>query len=714
MFIACAYKSKIYSILQGPTASGKTYLIRLFCEMIGRKLIIYQLNKDTPLSILSGQYIYNKNNTNEYENILENKNELKDNEKENELLKIQNKIEEERILNPLNSFKYEESIFIQTLKSGENIILMDGIESAPINIIETLSSLCEDNPNFTISLKNSIITFKKKIDKDSLDNNEKNKIIKINDDFYIFFTFDPTNKLFLDKINNSNIKLKCLLFFLSSIDSSLENSSQFLYGTFIEYFKKEIKDIPKILSIIHQIMKSKNIGFFAGNSKLSSRILIFMKNMFLKKSKMINRIKKIDSKFYKTIGIYDCYQLFYYNSIINKEEIDINLIKTQFEKEIISYINENAIIGKNSIQGTIEYYLNLEFIDFIFECKKIKIKNLKDIVEKIDKQIINIDKNKRFQFQIVNQLLKDIDSKKITLEEYNLTIGEFNSFKNKELQKQIKKFILFINLYKNGQIYNKNVLLFEKCYNLAKEIHLFINKKDYNLYKNIIIKLNNDLNLFEILDYCIPKKKFEDIDLKYAYLWLDLFSCFYKEKVNFSIIFNNNENLKFEFNEGKKTLNPEFDIEKNFKLSKKSKFNLEDKKGLECQDEYIFYFILKQLSKYKSPSKKDISNELKKIKKGEILNKEIWDKLIINPNEQLYNLFYIKDKHYSKMKFIWLLVYYLEEKMLEYFENSISIFEMDWVKNIKSKLTQIDNIEPIIEASKEIEQFLIECNYLKI
>ena len=58
------------------TASGKTYLIRLFCEMIGRNLIIYQLNKDTPLSILSGQYIYNKNNINEYENILKDKNEL--------------------------------------------------------------------------------------------------------------------------------------------------------------------------------------------------------------------------------------------------------------------------------------------------------------------------------------------------------------------------------------------------------------------------------------------------------------------------------------------------------------------------------------------------------------------------------------------------------------------------------------------------------------
>ena len=85
-----------------------------------------------------------------------------------------------------------------------------------------------------------------------------------------------------------------------------------------------------------------------------------------------------------------------------------------------------------------------------------------------------------------------------------------------------------------------------------------------------------------------------------------------------------------------------FYIEKNFKLSKISNFNLEDKKELKCQDEYIFYFILKQLSKYKSPSKTDISNELQKIKKGEILNKEIWDKLIINPNIQYIIYFILK------------------------------------------------------------------------
>ena len=113
-------------------------------------------------------------------------------------------------------------------------------------------------------------------------------------------------------------------------------------------------------------------------------------------------------------------------------------------KEPISYIKENAIIGENSIQGLLDYYFNLEFIDFIFECLKIKINHLEDIVENIDKQIMNIDKNKRFQFQIVNQLLKEINSKKITLEEQNLAIGEFNDFKNEELKRQLKNTIIIV------------------------------------------------------------------------------------------------------------------------------------------------------------------------------------------------------------------------------------------------------------------------------
>ena len=49
---------------------------------------------------------------------------------------------------------------------------------------------------------------------------------------------------------------------------------------------------------------------------------------------------------------------------------------------------------------------------------------------------------------------------------------------------------------------------------MGKDVHQFINKKDYNIYKNIITKLNNKQNLFEILNYCRTKEQFKNTDLK--------------------------------------------------------------------------------------------------------------------------------------------------------------------------------------------------------
>ena len=55
LFLALSLKCKRACIIQGDTASGKTYLIRLFAEMLGQKLIVYQINKETGLSIFIGQ-----------------------------------------------------------------------------------------------------------------------------------------------------------------------------------------------------------------------------------------------------------------------------------------------------------------------------------------------------------------------------------------------------------------------------------------------------------------------------------------------------------------------------------------------------------------------------------------------------------------------------------------------------------------------------------
>ena len=55
LFLVLSILCKRACIIQGDTAAGKTHLIRLFAEMLGQKLIIYQINKETGLSIFTGQ-----------------------------------------------------------------------------------------------------------------------------------------------------------------------------------------------------------------------------------------------------------------------------------------------------------------------------------------------------------------------------------------------------------------------------------------------------------------------------------------------------------------------------------------------------------------------------------------------------------------------------------------------------------------------------------
>ena len=44
-------------IIQGETASGKSYVISKFAKVLGKKLIIYQMNSDSSLSIFLNQSI---------------------------------------------------------------------------------------------------------------------------------------------------------------------------------------------------------------------------------------------------------------------------------------------------------------------------------------------------------------------------------------------------------------------------------------------------------------------------------------------------------------------------------------------------------------------------------------------------------------------------------------------------------------------------------
>ena len=65
LFLICCYLSKQTCIVQGPTASGKSFLIQLFAKMLGKELNIIQLNSETGSSILTGQSILSNELTDE-------------------------------------------------------------------------------------------------------------------------------------------------------------------------------------------------------------------------------------------------------------------------------------------------------------------------------------------------------------------------------------------------------------------------------------------------------------------------------------------------------------------------------------------------------------------------------------------------------------------------------------------------------------------------
>ena len=55
IFLMIALKTNLTCIVQGPTASGKSYLIKLFCELLGEEPEIIELNNDSGISLLTGQ-----------------------------------------------------------------------------------------------------------------------------------------------------------------------------------------------------------------------------------------------------------------------------------------------------------------------------------------------------------------------------------------------------------------------------------------------------------------------------------------------------------------------------------------------------------------------------------------------------------------------------------------------------------------------------------
>ena len=57
IFLICCIKSEKIPLIQGETASGKSYLMKIFAQLFGQEIILYQITSNSGMSIITGQDI---------------------------------------------------------------------------------------------------------------------------------------------------------------------------------------------------------------------------------------------------------------------------------------------------------------------------------------------------------------------------------------------------------------------------------------------------------------------------------------------------------------------------------------------------------------------------------------------------------------------------------------------------------------------------------
>lgn len=248
LFLMCCVKAKKVPIIQGETASGKSFLIKLFAEIMGQTLNIYQLNDNSGMSIFTGQSIMNedfdKNEKEKYKEILKLFKEDEEVEKyitTKYFYKFEKKIEEKLksdllseeekkkyedakntlsiLKSPLNRFTKKNSELISSLEKG-NWIALDGLEMANTLVSEKISSLCDEPPTLNVYESGN----------EDLNFGPSKKII--NDNFRLFIIYNP-NSLNAKKIDRTLFN-KCIKFILEPIDFKTGDAELMLYNRIID------------------------------------------------------------------------------------------------------------------------------------------------------------------------------------------------------------------------------------------------------------------------------------------------------------------------------------------------------------------------------------------------------------------------------------------------------------------------------------------------
>ena len=632
LFLACSVLSKQSCIIQGGTAAGKSYIVRLFAQMMGKKLNVYQMNSETNASILTGQSTLtnelDKEDVELIKKALKNLDDIEmakdyitenisDDEKEwkrnkfTELinflsivindLKASEKFELAEKVNlsiqmindaiqQAKRFKIADSSFINAMIKGE-WVLIDGIESAPSEIAEKISHLCGDNPELDLL----------ECGKDHFYTRRNVPGSKhIHDDFHLFITYNPMS-LFENKTLDPSFLNNCALFTLPPIDSTPDYSAQMLLGELINLYPKEFAiQVSKRMANVHSYAKNESNNdkdSFAGDLQFTGRTLTFVIKDFMRYANNKESNKFLD--LYQPIC--NSMRYYYWNSYINQAKeaefqqkmVEVfsdppkpdQFLNLSYEGQKMKEKNINLLVDLRNIQLFACKELessNFSFVQFVMKCLLIEIADVQFIHEHILDTIKIISCSDQqldsefFQLKIIERVFNDIikGMDKLKEEDSNLPLKEDHLLKNKDLNKPISKLRLLNELISNNPIFISTiprVLYDEKFITLMEFVLSFIQEKNVTNFTSFISILYSNPSLIPEIESRIPYALFNNTPFKMICYLMPTIKKLHKKNITFRMIAFGNT-FDFDFNDEQSLIKPIFVLrdEKTLTLSSDS------------------------------------------------------------------------------------------------------------------------------------------------
>ncbi|OHT12744.1 hypothetical protein TRFO_17377 [Tritrichomonas foetus] len=416
-FLSCAIKFYSPIIIQGSTASGKTYSVQLFADILGQPLRVIQLNSEINSSTIAGVFQPSKNlNDIEVEELQQSLDLIKNfpNLPENFAEKIRhNNINEwnpqefkslrkyiedkyltldetsqenarlfikkiDKSLQFYNHLIRADSLLIKSLIDG-TWLLLDGIESAPPDFFDRIYTLLDDEPTLNLYERGSGYEF-------SFD--AKDASFRIHPNFRLFMTFNPVDSV-LNSISSSFLS-RCMIFSMNPIDNNTYNTSKAISGLINNsyfQFTDNISEVAIRLARIHSIAKE-----LAQNQQI-----IITARSFIHMCRTISYKKTISYELLLSI-IKTNYSLTMNENVTFLTEIE-NVFNDQVDIEILKILQRaqrNTSRSCITIIKMIDNYINqlneynngqefiqFNFIEFLNTLFEVQLKDIDQICDKM-------------------------------------------------------------------------------------------------------------------------------------------------------------------------------------------------------------------------------------------------------------------------------------------------------------------------------------------